>query len=224
MTIVGERPVTAAHRADATQRLRLAPSRRPRNVPWIVVGLLLVAGGALAFGVLATRLGNRQPVLVVARAVPAGQVIRSADVRVVGIAVDGDVSGIPASARAQVVGKPATHDLGAGALLTRDDIGTGRGLAAGKAIVGLGLKASQVPAQDLGPGARVVLLDTGDPTSVSRAGPTILGSGRVTSVKRDDSAGGAGTVAVSVVVDRDVAPAVAAVNASGRIAVVVEAP
>lgn len=216
MTALQYRP-----RTNGDVATRLSPQPRARNVPWIVVGVVLVVGGALGFALLASRLANRQPVLALRRSVPAGQVIKAADLKVIGIAVDGQLVGMPASARSQVVGRPAAVDLAADTMLTRADVGTGTGLDPSKAVVGLALKAGQLPTDDLGPGARVVLLDTGDQATTTSGQPAVLGEGRVTSVKRDDGAGGSGTDNVSVVVDRAKAPAVAEANAAGRIAVVV---
>ena len=207
-------------RTNGNGQLRLSPAPRPRNVPWIVVGILLVVGGALAFSLLASRLAARQSVLALRRSVPAGQVIRAEDLKIVGISVDGQLRGIPAAQRGEVLGRPAAADLASDTLLTRADVGTGTGLRPGKAVVGLGLKASQLPADDLGPGSRVVLLDTGEPGASGPAEPTVLGEGRVTSVHKDDASSG-GTVNVSVVVDDAKAPTIAAANAAGRIALVV---
>ena len=49
-----------------------SPVRRRRQVPWIVAGVLLVVGCALAFGVASVRASRGEQVLAVARSVPAG--------------------------------------------------------------------------------------------------------------------------------------------------------
>ena len=200
--------------------LRVAPVRRQRNVPWRAVGLLLVVGGALLFALVATRLADRQPVLAMARAVPAGQVIADSDLKVVQLSVDGELRGIPAADRAEVVGKPAVSDLAPDTLLIRDDVGKGSGLSRGKAVVGLGLKAGQLPSEGLGRGARVIVLDTGEATGGGRTEPKALAEGLITAVEEAKSGVGAGTVVVSVVVDESLAPAIAAANAAGRVALV----
>ncbi len=48
-----------------------ARSRR-RSLPWLLLGVLLVAGCALAFALASVRLSGRQPVLELVRSVPAG--------------------------------------------------------------------------------------------------------------------------------------------------------
>jgi hypothetical protein len=204
--------------ANGAGPLRLGPAPRQRNVPWMVTGVLLVVGGALLFAVIATRLAHRQPVIALARAVPAGQVITAGDLKVVHLSVDAELRGISAGDVDDVLGRPAATDLAAATLLTRDDVGVGTGLSRGKAVVGLGLKPGQLPSQDLGPGARVVVLDTGESAGGGTSEPRVLAAGRVTSVHVVDSGAGAGTVAVSVVVAEAGAPAVAAANAAGRAA------
>src|SRR2546425_76225 len=51
------------------QRATRVPARpRRRSLPWLLLGVLLVAGCALAFAVASVRLSGRQPVLVVTAA------------------------------------------------------------------------------------------------------------------------------------------------------------
>ena len=57
--------------------------QRRRQVPWIVAGVLLVVGCALAFGVASVRASHGEDVLAVARSVPAGRVVQPGDLRVV---------------------------------------------------------------------------------------------------------------------------------------------
>jgi hypothetical protein len=216
--IEGTRPAIEHRRGGPA--LRIAPSGRQRNVPWMVMGALLVVGGALLFALIASRLAGRQPILALARSVPAGQVIAASDLKVVRISVDGELRGIPAADRRDVLGRPAVTDLGKDTLLTRDDVGAGSGLSRGKAIVGLGLKSGQLPTQDLAAGARVVILDTGELTGGGTTAPKALAEGRVTDVKKEATGASAGTVVVSVVVEEADAPAIAAANAGGRIAIV----
>jgi hypothetical protein len=220
MTLIDDKQQQSPSRANGSGALRLAPVARERNVPWMVLGVFLIAGGALLFVLLAGRLDDRQPVLAMRRAVPAGQVIREIDLKVVKLSVDGSLSGLPSSMREEVVGKPAATDLAADTLLTRASVGTGEGLSPGKAVIGLALKPGQLPSDDVVSGSRVVVLDTGESTGGGRAEPEAISEGRVTGVREHESGIGAGTIAVSVVVDEDQAPRIAAANAAGRIALV----
>src|SRR6266540_2952726 len=56
---------------------RVAPPARRRNLAWLLLGILLVAGCALAFPVTSLRESARQTVFALARDVPAGHVLQS---------------------------------------------------------------------------------------------------------------------------------------------------
>lgn len=198
------------------QSLRVAPAPRQRQVPLMVLGILLVVGGALLFFLIAGRLDHRRPVLALAHPVPAGQVIKASDLRVVHIAYDGKLQVLSPAVQAQVVGKPAATSLSEGTLLIASDLGTGKGLQAGKAVVGLSLKAGQLPNAQLAPGDNVALVDTGD-----EGGPRVVGVVRVAEVST--SGGRGGTAYVSLLVDERDAPTIAAAGAAGRIVLVLVA-
>src|ERR1700756_174333 len=68
----------------STQRSgRTSPVGRRRQMPWIVAGVVLVVGCALAFAVASVRLSKGSEVLAVAQPVPAGQALTAADLRIV---------------------------------------------------------------------------------------------------------------------------------------------
>ena len=198
--------------------LRLKPpGARQRQLPWVIVGIVCIVGGALAGGMWAMSASDRQPVLVMARTVPAGQTIRAADVKVANVAADRELRPIDEDDRRTVVGQPAAVDLVAGTLLTRAHLGDSAGLGSGRAMVGLALKPGQLPSAKLGPGSQVEVVDTGaGPGAPSRANPTVLGTARVVAVDKASSDAAGDTVVVSLMVERGDAPAVAAAGAAGR--------
>jgi hypothetical protein len=59
--------------------------RRRRRLPYLLLGVVLVVGCAAAGLLAGARVGSREPVLVLARAVTAGQVVSAADLREVRI-------------------------------------------------------------------------------------------------------------------------------------------
>ena len=184
--------------------------------------MVVVVGCALAFAVAATHLGSRQPVLVVARAVPAGSVIDDSDLAVVRISTDAALRPVAASQRTSIVGRTAAVPLAAGTLLSASELGPPVGLRAGEAAVGVALKAGQYP-PGLAQGATVRVVDVGAPSSTgagtTSAGVTVVNSATVTSV----SLPGADTAATTVVgleVPEVQADLVAALAAAGRIALV----
>ena len=213
--------LTGLRDAPPASDLRLRPpGARRRQLPWVIVGIVCFVGGALAGGLWATSASDRQPVLVMARTVPAGQTIRAADVKVANVAADRELGPIDEDDRRSVVGQPAAVDLVAGTLLTRAHLGDNAGLGSGRAMVGLAFKPGQLPTK-LGPGSRVQVIDTGaGPGAPGRPNPTVLGIARVAAVDKADSDASGETVVVSLTVERGDAPAVAAAGAAGRAALV----
>ncbi|MDQ3573309.1 MAG: SAF domain-containing protein [Actinomycetota bacterium] len=209
---------TELRQASNQNDIRLRPpGARQRQLPWVVVGIVCIVGGALAGGLWAASVSDRQPVLVMARAVSAGQPIRSPDLKVARVAGDGELRAIAAKDERTVVGQPAAVDLVAGTLLTRDHLVAGAGVGSSKAVVGLALKPGQLPSTKLGPGNQVQVVDTGTaPGTTGRANPTVLGTARVASVDNVQSDVAGETVVVSLTVERSEAPAVAAAGAAGR--------
>ena len=204
--------------------LRVATSPRERNVPWIVLAVVLIVGFSLLFAVVARGLSDREAVLAVAKAVPAGQVIQDSDLQVVRISADGNLRAIASARRDTVVGQPAAVDLTPGTLVTRAQVGPSRGLDAGKAVVGLALKPGQYPSSRFGPGAHVQVVDTGAaPGAADRPEPVVLAVARVSDVAEAGDAA-SGTVVASLVVGEREAPDIAAAGAAGRAALVMVGP
>lgn len=205
--------------------MRAGTVQRQRNVPWMVLGVILVIGGALVFAAVATSVAGRQSVLAVARAVPAGQVVGEADLVEVDMASDGGLRAIASADRGTVVGQTAALDLIEGTLVTRDHLGAGSGPGQGKAVIGLALQPGQVPSSELAPGDRVDVLDTGTtPASGQRTEPRVLAGARVSEVERVETGAATGDVVVSLVVDDVQAPDIAAAAADDRVILVLVSP
>jgi len=151
---------------------RARPAARRRQLPLVVVGVLLVIGGALAFADASLHLGSREEVLVVSEPLAAGQVITSSDLETVRVSTGNDLQVIPVGDEASVVGSPVAVPLVAGALLTRTELGSTAPVASGSDVVAVGLKAGQYP-PDLAPGDRVRVVPVTSPSSSSL---TVTGS------------------------------------------------
>ena len=80
---------TIAGRGTGTTRLHLIPHRG--RVLWALAGVLLIAGCALGFGVVAQQLADREPVVVASRPLVRGQVIGREDLAITQIAADAGV-------------------------------------------------------------------------------------------------------------------------------------
>jgi hypothetical protein len=136
---------------------RPAGARRRRQLPLVVVGVLLVVGGALAFADASLHLGSKEQVLAVSRPLAAGQIVQSNDLDSVRVSTGSGLEVIPVSDEANVLGRPASVPLVAVALLTSAEVGATAPVAAGSDLVAVGLKAGQFP-PDLGPGDRVLVV------------------------------------------------------------------
>jgi hypothetical protein len=143
---------------------RARSSARRRQLPLVVVGVLLVIGGALAFADASLHLGSREEVLVVSEPLAAGQVITSSDLETVRVSTGSGLQAVPAGEEASVVGNPVAVPLVAGALLTRAEVGATAPVASGSDVVAVGLKAGQYP-PDLAPGDRVQVVPVTSPSS-----------------------------------------------------------
>jgi hypothetical protein len=121
--------------------------------------LVVLVGGLLAFGA-GQMLTKHTEVLAVTHDVPVGATILDSDLTVASVTKDPNLSPIPASQRAQVVGMVAQVGLVKGELLTRAQVGPKSGFAAGQQLVALPLKQGQFPARGVVPGQKVLIVAT----------------------------------------------------------------
>lgn len=201
--------------ADRGFARAMPPTRQYRQ--WAGSVLLVVVCVLLA-ALLWTRHGDPTEVLVVARPVAPGEVIEAADLRPAEVSGVGDA--VAASQTDSVVGQRAAVGLVEGQVLTNSAVTSQTVPAPEERMVALELRGGLVPA-GLRPGAVVRLLaipaegTTGDAEKLENP-PLLAEDARVFAVTRTDQ----GTVVVSVLVDPQVADAVAAHAAAGQVAVV----
>jgi hypothetical protein len=174
---------------------------RQRRWSLALLAVLVTLGSALAFVVLWMNAGDREPVLVVARDVQAGQVFTADDITTARMSLDPSVKAVASSARDQVIGQPASVDLRAGTLLVPEAVGESEGLDRNTGTAAIAIDKSLVPAG----------LERGDHVSIFRS-PTsgvsgggisaeVIGTGRVLDVEADDNST---NVRVSVSVNSDI--------------------
>lgn len=210
---------------------RVAPSsRRQRRWSLALVSILVTLGSALAFALLWTNAGDRRPVLAVARAVPAGQVVQADDVTVVQVSADPGLRPMAAGRRNEVIGQTAATDLAPGTLLTEAQLGEESLLGEGEVIVGVALGAGQLPSGLLQRGDSVIVVLT----SPSGTSPEATGGssrpgeapalGRPLAEARvfasEQLADASSTVLMSLAVDRADAADVAGAAAGDRVSLV----
>lgn len=165
---------------------------------WVWAGVGAVVVSAVGFTLAAQTMGERAQVLVLARDVPAGQVLKPGDLRVVKVAAETGV--VPVTDRARVLGRQARVPLVAGSLLASGQVGTSAVFPPkGFSQVALAVEPGGAP-PDLASGERVAVLPgpagagvTGDE---EQAASTVAGT--VTGVREPESAGGPRVVSVLV--------------------------
>jgi Flp pilus assembly protein CpaB len=171
----GQRAPEGARQAGART------SGRHRQLPLVVVGVLLVVGCALAFTDASLHLGSREEVLVVAQPLNAGQVLTTGDLRAVRVSTGGGLDAVLVGEESSVVGRRVAVPLVAGAVLTSAEVGSAPPVGSGSDVVAVGLKAGSYP-PDLAPGDRVQVApvtsssseSNGTVTSGSPVGATVL--------------------------------------------------
>ena len=226
MTITSTAPPRTSTRSTplgaSPNGVRLSPAKPRRNGPLIAVGVLLMVGFGLAAAVLQLHAADRTVVLAVARPVPIGQEIRPGDLSSVRISIDPALRPIPASELSSVVGRAAAVPLVPGALLTRGQIADSAGLPKGKVVVGLALKAGQLPANTLRVGDQVLVVATGSNRAEQADGAVLVRQATVYGLG-SSSHGVDGTTTISIVVDEADAASVATAGSAGQISVVLRA-
>lgn len=211
----------------ATNGSRPSPVGRPvgttartaaRNRSRIALGAFVLVASALAAGLMYANLGDRQPVLAVARAVEAGQVIESADLREVLAAPVPGVRTVPAANRQAMVGRSAAVRLMPGALLHPAQLASATTRESGQAIVGAVLKPGLYPL-----GLRVgdevlavVVPIEGTPSTDSDVGPPM--TAEVTAIQPASNPGSG--LSVSLGVEPGDASMLATAAARGRLTLV----
>jgi len=148
----------------------------------VVVGLaVLLVGVAGTLGVV-QRAGERTAVLVVARDVPAGQVIGEGDVRAAELGLAPGVATLGVGERGRVVGQVATVPLAAGQILSPSFVADRLPLAAGQALMSVAVAPEHAAAGALQPGDRVAVVASGRPGQPEVRAQVLLSPVQVLSV------------------------------------------
>lgn len=151
----GEYPRAGAVGRDG---LRVEPpvSGSRRRLPELILGILLIAGCALAAVLLAVSGRSRIPAVALSDDVERGDVIERADLTTVQLGTDGDVSYLRQSDLDTLVGQVALTDLPGGAVVTPDMFGApAEQLGSGDGRIGLTADMHQMPSLGLAVGDEV---------------------------------------------------------------------
>lgn len=197
------------------------PVRARRQPRWIAAGLLAMCLGGLGAVVVHDQATTQQSVVMVNRAVARGELVRAGDLGVVQVGTLPGVQTVPADQAPALVGKQAIVDLSPG-LLPAGSVGE-VSLPSGRVQLGLKLAAGRIPARDLVPGSRVLLISV--PATSERPGTEEQAQVVVPAVvvSRPTPAVDQASYLVEVHVARTDAEEVAALAAQDRIVLVHEA-
>jgi hypothetical protein len=181
--------------APSGRRMPSAP--RERKPALFALAILLVALGAGAAGLLVIRAGTRVQAIEIVQQVNQNAQIPVTALQEVGISAGSGVSYVPWSQAGQVAKYFAATTIPAGTLLTQNMVAASSNVTANEDIVGLSLKAGQVPG-GLQPGDKVEAFAVGVACGVT-AGTVLARQAEVTGVSGNAMATGS-TASVTVAV------------------------
>ncbi len=217
--------------APAAPAIRFRRSRTS-----LVIGIALVALSGLLGVWLFNNVGNTRQVLVLAHTVERGDVITAGDLTTARLNSDPAVHTVPAGDKSKYVGLYAATDLAGGSILTPDAATTVQVPAAGQALVGLSLTASQMPARKLQTGDKVLVIlgagstttsagttsGTQSSTAPTAGAATTIRASVVDVVANTSATNGQNTTVVDVSVTSGAAAVLATAAAAGQVAIVLD--
>ena len=213
-------PASRTKQASDRRGPRRLAVRSRRRVPWILSGLFLIAGSALGFVLWMQSQAERDQVLVSAQLIEVGREVTLDDLALAEVALDPGVSSVAAAMRSTIVGQVAQVTIPQGALLHPDLVGPPTQVPNGRSVVGAALPAGSFPVASLSVGDPLTLFEVSDGLDDSEVAE--LGPAAVWDVMRVD-VGGDPRVFLSLVVDSEIAAAVADASANDRLHVVLAA-
>ena len=131
----------------------------------MLASVVLVFASTAGFAELYASANHQVSVLIVTQTVDQGQRISGNELGQTSVEISGGVSPIAAADASELIGERAAVTIPSGTLLTAGDITDSPPISAGDAVVGLELKAGQLPASGLEPGDQVLIVQTADPGS-----------------------------------------------------------
>lgn len=193
---------------------RMPSAPRERKPALFALAILLVALGAGAAGLLVIRAGTKVQAIEIVQRVNQNAQIPVTAMQEVGISAGSGVSYVPWDQAGQVAKFFAATTIPAGTLLTQNMVTSSSNVTAGEDIVGLSLKAGQVPG-NLQPGEKVEAFAVGAACGVT-AGTVLSQQAQVTDVAGSATATGS-TESVTVAVQPADAGALTCSAANGNV-------
>jgi len=139
-----------------------------------LISLVVVCASIAIFADLYASADHQTSVIIVTETIEQGQLIAGSQLGEATASISGGVTAIPVADASELSGHRAAVTIEAGSLLTPEDVTTAAPIVAGDAVVGLALKAGQLPAAGVEPGDQVQIVQTASPgtplSSVSTSG------------------------------------------------------
>jgi hypothetical protein len=183
---------------------------------WVAGATALILAGGLLSIFLYTSLGHPDEVFTVARSIPRGTTITANDLTSLALASGQRTPAIRVSTPSEVIGKVTTVDLPKGSIVTPAAIAATQQIPAGRALVGLSLKPSQLPAEPLVAGIRVEVVPIASNTTGDASVTTSTIPGVVSDISINQQSG---TTIVDVYVSETVAANLTSRAAAGTVAI-----
>lgn len=220
--------VTVAGRARGKRRPGLAgegvegfvdPVRSRRSWRYTAGAVAAILAGGLLAVTLYTQARQTVTVFTVAGTVQRGATFTAGDLATITVTPGQRIDGYTPGQAAEVVGKVAAVTLPAGSLITRGAVAARLPIGGGRAVVGVAVKASQMPATRLTAGDQVVVTPIAgqNGTVESKGAAPVDVAATVIDAPTTDST--TGLVVIDVSVPSSEASDVAGRAAAGQVAV-----
>jgi len=199
-----------------------APPRLRRRWGVFAAMAAVVCLGALGNVWLHQATTSASAVVAARSTIIRGQIINRADLVAVQIGVDPALRPVPASQLETLVGKRAALDVAAGSLLTGDDVTDKVIPARGESVVGVAVPVTLMPGTPLVAGDQIRVVATpGAQGEATPGAPRSISASVVSTATSTDNGQGSLTIITVQVPDSDAA-GLAAMAATGKIAIVLD--
>ena len=229
MTMTAERVAAPLNGAGtpAGREGGLLPSPPKARRRWGLFAAMaaLVCLGALGNVWLHQATTNAKQVVAARTTIERGSIITRDQLVTVQVGSDPALRSVPASALADLVGKRAAVDVAAGSLLTTDSTTDKQMPGTGHSLVGVGVMPAMMPGTKLMAGDQVRIVATPSQAGVPAAtlgAPTSVAAVVVSTFTGTDTTGQGAQTIITVDVPSGDAAQLAAMAASGKVAVVLD--
>lgn len=182
----------------------------------VVVGVVLMVVAIAGTSGLVQKAQNRTPVLVAAKTVQPGEIIKSSDLRTASMSVPAGVASVAGSSLSGIVGQVAAEPLWPGKLLSPQSVAKSSSLPAGYVAMSVALKPDRAAGGALRSGDRVAVIASTSPDRPEAKTTILLTDVPVLSSREARTSEGSGVI-VLLRLRLEEARAIAEAQAAGSI-------